>query len=197
MDKLPLDLPTRLETDRLILRPYTPEDAPAYLDVCRNNRQHLLPYEADNPAASVETLEQAEALMREFHDGWYARKVFFFGAWEKAGGAFAVQIYLGIEDLQLPEFALGYFVDSAHEGRGFVTEAARAALGFTFEHLHAHRVRLWCNETNTRSWRVAERLGFVREGFLRETNSWIPKPDGGYSGDYIYGLLRREFETQG
>jgi RimJ/RimL family protein N-acetyltransferase len=68
-------------------------------------------------------------------------------------------------------------------------------LGFTFEHLRALRVRLWCHETNTRSQHTAERLGFVREGFLRKTNNWIPLPDGGLSGDYVYGLLRREFEA--
>ncbi|MFN8560347.1 MAG: GNAT family N-acetyltransferase [Anaerolineae bacterium] len=195
MDKKLLDLPTALETQRLIVRRYVPGDAPAYLGMCRDNRDHLLPYEAENPVRGVETLEQAEALVREFYDGWNARTVFFFGAWEKDSGAFAAQIYLGVDNWRLPEFILGYFADHAHEGRGFVTEAARAVLGFTFGHLRARRVRLWCHETNTRSWRVAERLGFVREGYLRETNNWILLPDGGLSGDYVYGLLRREFEA--
>lgn len=195
MDKMLLDLPERLETERLILRPYQAEDAAAYLEVCRNNRSHLTPYEAENPIHGIDTLEQAEALMREFHDGWYARSVFFFGAWEKASGKFAAQMYVGVDNWRLPEFELGYFVDAAHEGQGYACEAARAALHFVFDHLHAHRVRLWCHETNTRSWRLAERLGFTREGYLRETNHWIPLPGGGYSGDYVYGLLKREFEA--
>ncbi len=190
-----LDLPARLETERLIVRPYDVEDAADYLAVCRVNRQHLVPYEVGNPALGIETLEQAETLMCEFRDAWYARQAFFFGAWEQASGAFVAQIYLGVDNWRLPEFELGYFVDHAHEGQGYVTEAARAVLRFTFEHLRAQRVRLWCHETNLRSQRVAERLGFVREGYLRETNNRILLPDGSYSGDYVYGLLKREFEA--
>jgi RimJ/RimL family protein N-acetyltransferase len=75
-----LDLPTRLETPRLIVRPYAPEDAAAYLEVCQDNRLNLLPYEAGNAIHSIETPEQAAALMRSFHDARYNREMFFFGA---------------------------------------------------------------------------------------------------------------------
>jgi aminoglycoside 6'-N-acetyltransferase len=49
-----------------------------------------------------------------------------------------------------------------------------------------------CNDTNTRSYRVAERCGFVREGHLRENHKHA---DGTFSGTFFYGLLRREFEA--
>ena len=62
------------------------------------------------------------------------------------------------------------------EGRDFVTEAVWATLTFIFQHLKAHRVYLHCSDVdvNERSWQVAERCGFVREGHLRETHRHLP-----------------------
>ncbi|MBK8023284.1 MAG: GNAT family N-acetyltransferase [Chloroflexi bacterium] len=192
-----IDLPDRLETQRLLLRPYTPADAPAYLEMCLRNKSHLLPYEQGNPALDVATPEQAEELMGLFADLWAARKAFFLGAWEKADGTFAAQMYIGVVKWELPEFEVGYFVDQAKEGRGFVSESVQAALALCFDRMGAHRLTLRCNETNMRSRRVAERAGFVLEGLKRETHRDILRPDGRFSGDYLYGLLASEYYTQG
>ncbi|MBI5667891.1 MAG: GNAT family N-acetyltransferase [Chloroflexi bacterium] len=195
MHKMLIDLPDQLETERLILRPYRAGDGAAYYEVCQRNKDHLLPYEAGNPALSVNTPAQAEILMRNFAADWAARNAFFWGAWDKTSEAFTAQIYAGPVDWELPEFEIGYFVDRDHEGQGYVTEAVRAVLAWLFEGMGTHRVRLACNEMNVRSWRVAERCGFVREGHLRQTRKLVLRADGSYSGDYLYGLLRHEFEN--
>jgi aminoglycoside 6'-N-acetyltransferase len=91
----------------------------------------------------------------------------------------------------LCEFQIGYFADVAHEGQGFVTEGVKATISILFEKLNAHRVRLECDETNVRSIRVAERCGMTREGYLRENRR---NSDGTYTGAYIYGLLKDEYQ---
>jgi RimJ/RimL family protein N-acetyltransferase len=91
----------------------------------------------------------------------------------------------------VPAFAIGFFVDEEHEGQGYVTEAVRAVMGFIFQHLEAHRVRIACDDTNLRSRRVAERCGLVLEGHIRETKR---NADGTLSGTSHFGLLRSEFE---
>jgi ribosomal-protein-serine acetyltransferase len=126
--KLLLDLPDQFETNRLVLRPYRAGDGAAYLAICLRNKTHLLPYEAGNPALNVQTLDDAEILMRQFTGYWVARDAFFLGTWQKTDGAFAAQVYIGPVDWDLPEFEIGYFVDHVHEGRGFVTEAVQAAI---------------------------------------------------------------------
>jgi RimJ/RimL family protein N-acetyltransferase len=194
MDKVLLSIPEQLQTERLTLRPYRAGDANAYLDVCLRNKRHLLPYEAGNPALGVENLEDAESLVRRFATDWIARQAFFLGGWRRQSTDFVVQIYIGPVSWALPEFELGYFVDCRYEGQGFVTEALRAALDFCFVHLHAHRLRLGCNETNVRSWRVAERCGFKREGHIRQVHPDILCDDGAFSGDYLYGLLCAEYK---
>jgi ribosomal-protein-serine acetyltransferase len=87
--------------------------------------------------------------------------------------------------------AIAYFLDAEFQGQGIITKVARAVLKFGFVNLELHRVELRCVTTNTRSVRVAERLGFRLEGELREAE-WL---DGGAVNHFVFGLLRREFET--
>ena len=193
MNKMLLDLPTHFETERLILRPFRAGDGTAYSLLSQNNKSHLLPFERGNRALSVNTKEDGESLVRSFAAEWAMRNIFYMGAWEKATHTLVAQVVVMVVNWDLPEFAVGYFVDKDHQGQGFVSEGVKASLHFAFNDLGAQRVRLECNETNQRSIRVAERCGFVREGHLRQTHKHIVCEDGTPSGDYLYGMLREEF----
>jgi len=192
MNKLLLDVPIRFETDRLILRWYEPGDGSMYFAVGQKNRQHLQQFEADNIILSAKTQEEAEIIVRELNLDWLARKSFFMGAFDKKTLEFIAQIYVGVVNWDLPEFEVGYFVDVDHQGRGFVTEAVKAALGFIFDYLHAQRVCLHTRDTNLPSQGVAERCGFTLEGHIRENKR---DPDGMVIGDLYYGLLKREYNA--
>jgi aminoglycoside 6'-N-acetyltransferase len=112
------------------------------------------------------------------------------GAFRTDTDEFVAQVYVGPVNPDVPEFVIGYFADRSYEGRGYVTEAVRAALRFAFEGLGAHRLRLECDDTNQRSQRVAERCGFILEGHIRENKR---NPDGSLSGTLHYGLLATEY----
>ena len=183
-------IPDRIESQRLVLRPYQAGDGPMIYAVGQKNRQHLQRYEADNAILSPKTEPEAEALVQELAADWAARNCFFIGAFDKLSGEFVAQVYIGVVNSDTPEFEIGFFVDRDHEGQGYVAEAARAALGFVFTDLHAQRVSLRCDTTNTRSQRVAERCGFTREGLLRQVRR---QPDGSFSDAYIYSLLLSEW----
>ena len=187
-----LHLPTRLDTERLYLRPYHRGDGHWYYTIGHRNHAHLARYESGNPILGLKSEAEAEALVQDFAAQWAAGTNFFLAVFDKRVDAFAAQIYVGPTSWDLPEFQIGYFANKNHEGQGYVTEAARAALAFVFEHLNAHRVRLECDDTNTRSARVAERCGMVCEGHVRENKR---NPDGTRSGTLHFGLLRREFEA--
>jgi ribosomal-protein-alanine N-acetyltransferase len=191
--RLLLDIPERIEAERLYLRPYKQGDGQWYYAMSRKNRAHLERYEPDNAATSLKTEQEAEILVRKLAADWAARNCFFMGAFERGTDEFVAQIYVGPVDWDLPEFSIGYFADVDHEGQGFVTEAVKAALRFAFEHLAAHRVRIECDDTNVRSYRVAERCAFVREAHIRENKK---NPDGTITGTMIYGLLRTESQDQ-
>ena len=63
---------------------------------------------------------------------------------------------------------LGYQVGRAHEGKGLMAEALRAANAFVFEHLRLHRIMANFRPENVRSRRLLERLGFEEEGLARD-----------------------------
>jgi RimJ/RimL family protein N-acetyltransferase/8-oxo-dGTP pyrophosphatase MutT (NUDIX family) len=192
MDKSLIDIPTRFETARLYLRCFQPGDGQMYYAVSQRNRGHLSRFESDNVVMEIQSLEDAKSIVRDLAAEWEARNSFFLGAFDKDSDEFVAQIYVGPANWDLPEFQIGYFVDKEHEGCGYATEAVKATLRFIFQHLKAHRVRLECDDTNVRSYRVAERCGMVREGHFRETKK---DSEGIYSGTLYYSILRREFET--
>jgi ribosomal-protein-alanine N-acetyltransferase len=186
--------PTRIETERLYLRRYQPDDGPMYYAVSQRNRAHLAKYESENVVMAIQDVQQAEVVLRELAGDWDAQSCFFMGVFDRLTAEFVAQIYIGPVNWDVPEFEIGFFADVHHEGHGYVTEATKAALGFIFEYLNAHRVRLECDDTNERSWRVAERCGMVREGHIRENKR---NADGTLSGTLHYGLLRSEFYAMG
>jgi RimJ/RimL family protein N-acetyltransferase len=192
MHQLLLDIPNQIDTKRLILRSYQSGDGPWYYLMSQKNKPHLAQFESDNLVMSINCEEDAEIVVRDFAADWVARKAFFMGGFLKSTQEFVAQIYVGVVNWGLPEFEIGYFVEKEHEGRGYVTEAAKGALQFCFGPLGAHRVRLKCDDTNVRSYCVADRCEMVREGHIRENKK---NSDGRMSGTLLYGLLRSEYEA--
>ena len=85
--------------------------------------------------------------------------------------------------------SLGYCLGDAEWGHGYATEAARALLQWAFDTLDLNRVQAETDTRNAASARVLEKLGFVREGTLRE--DCVVSDE--VSDSWVYGLLRREW----
>ena len=190
MDKFLLDFSERMETERLILRPYKVGDGPMYYAAGIRNRVHLTEFESDNVLMELKSEEHAEATVRELAACWIARSCFFIGIFVKATGEWAGQVYIGPTSWELPEFTVGFVADVDHEGKGYISEAVKRVLKMLFEDIGVHRVKSDCNENNIRSIRLLERCGFRREGHLLENRK---NADGSFHGDYLFGLLRREY----
>lgn len=190
MHRLLLELPTRIETKRLYLRCYQAGDGPWYYLMSQKNKSHLARFETNNVVLSINKEEDAEISVRDFAVAWVARIAFLMGVFDQATHEFVAQIYIGVINWDLPEFELGYFADVDHQGQGYVTEAGEAALDFIFNRLEGQRVRLECDDLNTPSRRVAERLGMVQEGHIRENKR---TNEGIVSGTCMFGMLRSEY----
>jgi RimJ/RimL family protein N-acetyltransferase len=76
-----------------------------------------------------------------------------------------------------------------YRGRGYGGEALALALQFAFQEINLHRVQLTVFSYNLRAIRLYEKLGFQREGILREALL----RDGARHDVYLYGLLRAEW----
>ncbi|HYO29375.1 MAG TPA: GNAT family protein, partial [Thermomicrobiales bacterium] len=86
---------------------------------------------------------------------------------------------------------VGYVFHPDHAGRGYATEASRAALRLGFEDLGLHRIVARCDARNGASARVMERLGMRREAHLRE-NEFVK---GEWCDELVYALLEDEWAT--
>ena len=88
-------------------------------------------------------------------------------------------------DAQCRRADIGYVLRPSQWGRGYATEANAALLDWGFGPLGLNRVEADIDPRNVASARALERLGFVREGHLRER--WIV--GGEVCDSLIYGLL--------
>ena len=84
---------------------------------------------------------------------------------------------------------IGYALARAYWGKGYMNEALQALLSHAFEVMQLRRLEADVDPRNSASIRTLERLGFQREGFLRER--W--HVNGELQDALFYGLLRREW----
>jgi ribosomal-protein-serine acetyltransferase len=84
---------------------------------------------------------------------------------------------------------IGYFIGSQFQGKGIVTSSVRAVLAHCFGSLGLNRMELRCAAGNQPSMRVAERLGFVHEGLLRQDEFL----NGVFVDQHVYSLLREDW----
>lgn len=87
---------------------------------------------------------------------------------------------------------MGYWLASRFLGRGIATLACQALIGYAFDEWKLNRVEIRCATGNARSAAVPERLGFVREGTLREAQFLHDR----FHDLYVYGMLAREWRVR-
>jgi RimJ/RimL family protein N-acetyltransferase len=182
---MPLPTPT-LTTARLLLRPFNDADKDALFALHGNPR--VLRYWDSPPWKERERADRFIAACRQMEqDGTGARV-----AIERAAdGAFIGWCGLIGWNPEFRSAVMVYCLGEAAWGQGFATEATGALLQWAFDTLDLNRVQSECDTRNDPSARVLEKLGFVREGTLRE-NCVV---EGDVSDSWVYGLLRREWKA--
>lgn len=170
-----------LETERLRLEPTIPAHAAGLWSAIEASLPALTEFMAWAPSASaantITFTERMEQKRTELTDWSFT---IFLG--DEVCGNISLMGYEALADLG----EIGYWLRSDLCGRGLMTEAGRAVVDFGFEDVGCHRLELRAAESNPASIRVAEKLGFVREGLLRDANR---APDGGRYDMHIFGLL--------
>jgi RimJ/RimL family protein N-acetyltransferase len=183
MARMSLATPT-LHTDRPRLRAFDDMDADA-LFVLHGDAQVLRYWDSPpwrDPARAVRFLAASRDMAEE---GTGAR----LAVDRLSDGAFLGWCSLTRWNPDFRSASMGYCYGAAAWGHGYATEAARAVLQWAFATLDLNRVQAETDTRNTASARVLEKLGFVREGTLREDCV----VDGDVSDSWVYGLLRREW----
>lgn len=186
-----MKIPTRLETERLVVRKYKKGDGQDLFALVERNNNCQFLWANVEEVASLKTKTEAEIMVRKHEAEWVGRLRFVMGVWLKDENKCVGQIWIEPDKWDVPSFEIGWFVDGGYEGMGIAAESARRCLEFLFDNLKAYRVSAIMRDTSPRSWKLAERLGFRREGHLRECRV----ENGVRYGLVRYGMLNTEFPS--
>ena len=174
-----------IETDRLIIRKFRPDDFTELYDYLSDI--NVVKYEPYEPYTLEETRREAE--FRSNSDEYFAVTM-------KGEGRLIGNLYLGKREFDTYE--LGYVFNRDWQMCGYATEAAKALLEYTFATLKAHRVVAKCNALNYRSYKLMERLGMRREAELKK-NVYFKKDAFGkpvWQDTLQYAILRNEWSEK-
>jgi RimJ/RimL family protein N-acetyltransferase len=148
-----------LETERLILRRFTPDDLDLLVEL--DSDPEVMRYLSGGPATPREVIER-EVLPRFLGSYGRAEGYGFWAAVEKASGEFVGWFGFNPHDELGPgEISLGYRMRQSAWGQGYATEGARALIRKGFIELGARRVYATTYEHNRASRRVMEKLGMT------------------------------------
>lgn len=155
----------RLETNRLLLRDITMDDAEWYL-------HHFSTAEivSGQGFPAPRSLQEAKDEMKTyFVDLFKCRSGFRWGIEMKASPGLIGSC--GYYKWQKPEglqAEMGYDLNPRYWGRGIMTEALSSIIDFGFMRMELNRIEILVMKQNVRSQKLAMKLGFVKEGVLRE-----------------------------
>ena len=169
-----------LETERLILRPFTEDDYDVILQIASDPdaTKYLYFWGRDG----ITPRQDAHRFLNHALKEWSRDKitmreycVILKETGERIGDA-------SVEVCDETAAEIGWILLPAFRGKGYATEAGRAMMDFGFTRYHAQRVIAHCDTRNAPSYHVMERLGMRLEGVEKEALLGARKhlvPDGG------------------
>jgi ribosomal-protein-alanine N-acetyltransferase len=154
-----------LSGSRVVLRTLTEADFDAWSEVRLRCQSWLLKWEPRPASAGYPTEDranfQARCAVRERER--QLQTGFSFGIFV-AGGLRGELTLSSIQRGPFQSASIGYWIDEAMAGRGYVPEAVIVATQYAFEELGLHRIEISIIPRNTPSLRVMEKLAYRREG---------------------------------
>ncbi len=167
LEALLLNVPERIETERLTLRATRAGMGKAVAEAVRESRRELQLWMAW--ARGAMSANDSERHCREMQLKWHAREELDYCFHRRDDGMLLGKGGLHTIDWTVPRLEIGYWIRSSCTGQGYATEATAALVDMARSALGAHRVEITCDARNAGSRRVAEKAGFDLEGIRRRS----------------------------
>ncbi len=156
--------PYRIVTERLVIRCWSPQDAPLAKEAVGSGREHLRPWMLW--ADKERTVEDQAALFRRFRALFDRDEDFIYGVFspdesEVVGGT---GLHTRAGD---GAFEIGYWIRASRTNEGLATETTAALTRVAFELCGVDRVELHVEVGNAPSMRIPAKLGYAAEATLR------------------------------
>ncbi len=183
-----VDLPDEIVGDRVVIRPYRAGDGLAVFDAVNESRDHIMPW---LPWGELhKTVEDSEEFARRAHARWSTREDLGVLVQEKGSGRYLGGAGLHRINWGVPSFEIGYWLRKSAEGHGYMTETVMLMTKLCFEQLKAQRVYIRCATDNFRSAAIPVRLGFTKEGVIRND---IRLPNDEMSDIVMFSMIPSEY----
>lgn len=178
-------LPT-LTTDRICLRPVASADVDALFRIFSD--PEVTRYWA---GPVLKSRDAAGDLVRDIHERFKRHEMLKWGLALRQTNLLIGTTTLFNLNLENERAEIGYGLARDYWGHGYMCEALKALLHYAFEVLNLHRLEADVDPRNSASIRTLERLGFKREGYLRER--WHINNE--IQDTVFFGLLRSEWKA--
>lgn len=157
-----------LETSRLVLIPPRPGDTDKFYEAQtrsvdevgawfswarRDTSKEDIAYHIRDAAKSSQDIKSHDHL--------------FYLVWDKNQNNLLGEVWYKVLDWDQPLLQINYWLDTRHTGKGYASEAVHRLVEYGLNDLKARRIQLHASESNIRSHKLAQRLGFVLEGQLK------------------------------
>lgn len=179
-DSLPI-----IDGSRIRLRRVTEDDVDSIYRIFSN--PEVMRYWSTPP---LPDREAATKLVEEIHDGFRRRVMMKWGVARQSDDQIIGTTTLFNLDFNHRRCEVGYGLDRAEWGKGYMQEALHALLEYAFNVLNLHRIEADVDPRNAGSIKTVSKLGFRLEGYLRER--W--QVSGEIQDALFFGLLRPEWD---
>jgi [ribosomal protein S5]-alanine N-acetyltransferase len=160
----PMNQQPILETERLLLRPLTPDDAVTVARLAGSREIAHTTISIPHPYSENQAREWIMAHTGQFATG----KEIVFGVVTGEDAQLIGAVGLREIDAEHSQAELGFWIAVQAWGKGYATEATRRVIRYAFEELKLNRVYAHHMVRNPGSGQVLEKLGMRREGLLRQ-----------------------------
>lgn len=177
-----------IQTNSLLIRPLQVDDAEDLFEMLSN--RDVYRFEPGSPI----TRERAEQIALSCSQDPAFWAVVLLSEQIMVGRLYFNQT----EPKYLQTWELGYIFNPAYHNHGYASESALALIKYGFAECGVHRVVAYCNPDNIPSWRVMEKIGMRREGYLRQ-NIFFRRDENGnpaWQDSFAYGMLKEDLEYQ-
>lgn len=177
----------RIETPRLILRRWRPEDAPRLKALVDANLDHLrpwMPWAMQEPSPVETIIDRLERFERHHREGLEWTMAIFLGDDETLIGGAGLHPRIGPDALEI-----GYWIAEPHTRRGYATETAAALTSAAFALPQIEHVEIRCDPRNVASARVPAKLGYLHAETLSANTT---TPTGEPRDTMVWRIARAE-----
>lgn len=175
----------KLSTERLILRKMTSNDVETLFNFWSDDE--VTKYMNMN---SFVNIEQASYMVNFLNKLFKNKEGIRWGIFRKEDNALIGTCGFNTWIKRSSRGEIGYELGQEYWGKGYATEALKEVIRFGFKETLLNRIEAFVVPEASRSINVLEKLGFRKEGTLREYGYWNNR----YWSEHVYALLRKEWK---